>query len=209
MRKGKLVVAALAAMLIMAIGVGSASASRGFSPSASTFGATARALSFTGSNGVRVICDVTLGGSLHSTIAKTPGTLGGFITSGRVAEERCTAAGGAERGRATILQEGLPWHVTYNSFTGTLPSAVSGILVTVNNASFLLRVRVFFVEINCLYRGSIGAIIEGRGNNSFERITVQLPNSIPVIAGQSEVCPPRGELNGFFTLTAPISITLV
>jgi len=63
-------------------------------------------------------CLVTLEGTLHSsTIAKVAGTLMGYIT--RAAGPTCLS------GSATILSETLPWHIQYESFTGTLPNILT------------------------------------------------------------------------------------
>src|SRR4029077_15272287 len=48
------------------------------------------------------------------TIAKVAGQLTGFITTARL--------GPCASGTATILQETLPWHIQFVSFTGTLPN---------------------------------------------------------------------------------------
>jgi hypothetical protein len=63
-----------------------------------------------------VRCAVTLEGSLHSrTIPKVRELLIGYITRANIQNNQCTG------GRATLRQEKLPWHLTYQSFRGTLP----------------------------------------------------------------------------------------
>jgi hypothetical protein len=78
-------------------------------------------------------CAVTLEGSFHNaTFIKTRGLLIGNITRAAVQNRQCSG------GRATILLETLPWHVTYQSFTGTLPT-IAGITFNLIRAGFLIE----------------------------------------------------------------------
>jgi hypothetical protein len=64
-----------------------------------------------------VRCPVTLEGSFHSlAMRKIQRALIGYVTKAAVGTAAC--AGGS----AATLQESLPWHVRYDSFSGTLPS---------------------------------------------------------------------------------------
>jgi hypothetical protein len=109
--------AALAATLLLSTATGSSSA-RSLSVSSSNFRITWASLEFSEEFGGSFMrCPVTLEGSYHArTIAKAIGTLVGYITRGTVASTACTG------GHMTILSETLPWHVTYEGFTGTLPN---------------------------------------------------------------------------------------
>jgi len=119
---------ALAAALPLALGVGAASA-RTLSMSSQTFRVTWSRLEFQNATfGVTVRCPVTLEGSFHSrTLAKTLGSLIGAITAARAKEESCTG------GRVHL--KNLPWHVTYEGFTGTLPN-ISGVVFLVSRFRF-------------------------------------------------------------------------
>jgi hypothetical protein len=78
-------------------------------------------------------CPVTLEGSFHSrTIVKTVGSLVGYVTRAAVSNAVCTG------GHATILQETLPWHLTYQSFTGTLPN-ISSVTLNLIRAGFIIE----------------------------------------------------------------------
>jgi hypothetical protein len=109
--RSKLILAALTTTLLMGLAVGSASAGRlsisnrnirlTFSP----FHIISR------ESGALFSCNLTLEGSFHSgTIRKVQGALAGYIT--RASARECST---------TILQGTLPWHITYDSFSGTLP----------------------------------------------------------------------------------------
>jgi hypothetical protein len=81
--------------------------------------------------GATTTCEVTVEGSFHSrTTAKVLGSLVGYIT--RVDMGPCAS------GTVTILTAGLPWHIRYSGFTGTLPT-ITSIIAHVLNSS--LRVR--------------------------------------------------------------------
>jgi hypothetical protein len=74
-------------------------------------------------------CAVTLEGSLHSqTVAKVAGALVGQVTRGVVGS--C--------GTGSITIEGLPWHLTYGAFAGTLPNITS---VTTRLVGPRIRIR--------------------------------------------------------------------
>jgi len=147
MRTGtKITVSSLTATLIFALAVTSANANR-LSVSSRTFRITWTALSFfgegTGSTENTIICPLTLEGSFHSaTMAKVIGALVGHVN--RATFGSCTG------GRFTVLQETLPWHVTYEGFSGTLPRITA--------VRLLLRGIAYAVEENgglgtkCLYK---------------------------------------------------------
>lgn len=105
---------------------------------------------------VNVICAFTVTGSLHRSIAKTRGTLGGFITEGRTSS--CRNSLGTSTSVTFLL---LPWHFTYASFTGTLPR-IQAVLFNLGRVSVLMRVGgVFGGSIGCLFQGAIGLDANG------------------------------------------------
>jgi hypothetical protein len=129
----KLLLVAIGATLLLGALVTSASAGR-LSSSSQTFRAAFPLARFAGAFGTTV-CDFTLEGSFHSrTIAKTAGSLIGFVT--RVPLGRC------EVGSATVLTASLPWHVRYASFAGTLPN-ISAIATTITGAQVQIREPIF------------------------------------------------------------------
>ncbi len=90
--------------------------------------------------GFEVTCPVTFLNDLHSLfIEKTYGLLVGFVDHAQVAAAECAGGG------LTFQAGTLPWHLTYKSFTGTLP--------TPTQVTFLLRRMGFTVSsggITCL-----------------------------------------------------------
>jgi len=104
----------LAAAVLMAACVGSATAGRLSLSHGSLVRATWAALRFQLLGITGAECPVTLEASYHSTTsAKVVGTLSGYMT--RALLGRCIT------GSATILSETLPWHIQYGGFNETLP----------------------------------------------------------------------------------------
>lgn len=67
-------------------------------------------------NAETLLCPVTLEGSFHeTTTVKTLGALVGYVT-------RASAGSSCTGGTVSLHQESLPWHITYEGFTGTLPN---------------------------------------------------------------------------------------
>jgi hypothetical protein len=181
MRKSKLLLVALTATALLGAMVSSASA-RNLSVDEQSFRITWTSLELVDPFfGIGVRCPVTLEGSFHyRTIVKTLRSLIGLVTRAIVNNAGCAA------GHATVLTETLPWHVTYEGFTGTLPNITS--LIT------LLAEPAFRIEqsgINCLararnIRGTISLIREAGGALKAERLT---PGSESI---------PCGSINGTF-----------
>jgi hypothetical protein len=144
----KVFVTLLTTTAFLALTIGSTSANR-LSASNHRFRLTWASLRMfpeneTGAPDIR--CPVTLEGSFHSaTIRKTAGALIGAVTKGIVNAAEPPCAGG----HATVRQESLPWHVTYESFRGTLPNITS--------VEFLVRRYSLVIELSaiaglqCLY----------------------------------------------------------
>jgi len=118
---------ALGTAIVLAATTGIAS-SRTLSSNSQTFRATFAVLEFFGEGIGFIDCPTTLEGSFHSrTITKTARMLIGAITEARIKQNSCTNGtvstfDGAESYNGTTPPNTLPWHVTYESFTGSLPS---------------------------------------------------------------------------------------
>jgi len=112
--RSKLFLIGLGTAMIMAVGVGSASAGRISISHGELTRLIWSSLKFQLAGITGAECPVTLEASYHSTtISKTPNTLLGYVT--RASISRCIT------GNATILSETLPWHIQYGGFTETLP----------------------------------------------------------------------------------------
>jgi hypothetical protein len=105
-------------------------------------------------------CQLSLEGSFHSrTLSKVCGQLIGYITQ---AQAPFTCAGGEiavlngnERNHANVVSENtLPWHVRYDSFTGTLPN-IAGIRIQIIGAAILYWITTPFIATTCLYKSEI------------------------------------------------------
>jgi hypothetical protein len=132
----------LGASLLLGAVVGTASA-RNLSSSSQQLRATFARIEMGGS-GFIAICALTLEGSFHErTTAKVAERLVGNVTR--------AGFGGCSTGSATVLQETLPWHVRYQSFTGTLPN-ITSVRAKIIGAGVQVRENAF--GVTCLLRSS-------------------------------------------------------
>jgi hypothetical protein len=156
--------------------------------------------------GLTINCPLTLEGSFHSrTLAKTQGLLVGFITR---AAFRTPCEGTTVR----PLTETLPWHIQYQSFTGTLP-IIERVKFNVIGFAFLINL----LGTSCLYRSTLEApfstafVLEERG--VIRRLVVEELIRIRLASG-GIVCPSEMSLSGEGSLTLlgtanPVRITLI
>lgn len=139
----KLTITALVVSAVLGALVGSASAGR-FSSSSQTLRVTWTSLEFTGFDAV-VRCEVTLEGSLHSrSIVKTARSLIGYLTLGTIRRPCVGGTAWSSNGIEVnevltgIFTQTLPWHITYEGFTGALP-AIREVRLLFSRVSFTIR----------------------------------------------------------------------
>jgi hypothetical protein len=191
----KLMLVGLGATLLLALNISTASA-RTLSVSSQNFRGTFNDLEFRVGESTRDDCRVTLEGSLHArTIAKVAGALLGYIT--RVQTGQCNLG-------TTILTSTLPWHVRYESFSGTLP----------NITLLVVRVRGAFQVTLCLVATDFRARFVVDGNSAsptYRRITgLEVPDQIiNGICGEQHL---RSNGNGSVSVlgtTEPVTVLLI
>lgn len=175
---------ALLAALLLAVAISSSSA-RNFSVSNQNIRATWSSLEFASSL-VTIRCQVTLEGSFHSrTVAKVARTLVGAITRAVLKTEGCT------NGQASA--RALPWHITYEGFTGVLPNVTSVRLLV---SRFLLH-RVIS-GITCDYGTATDNITLAANINAASEVTELSPvagrNTASLLEGGA-FCPATGSMN--------------
>jgi hypothetical protein len=202
MSKIKLVLTAAIAFVAMAFSVSTASAYDASVSPAGAYTATSSTLTFSDGGGViRIICPVTLTGSLNAgPITIAAGNSIGNISGVRIG----TCAGGS-----AVALVANPWNLTINNVRGTLPNAATGLEFDVNGAAFELTVRILGISVRCLYGGTAGALLGFTGANPYTTggITV-LGNTVPRVSG-SGVCPSSGRLNGSFALSPAQTVTVI
>lgn len=143
MRLRKLLLATASVTVLMGA-LASTTSARNFSVDATSLRSAFRTVSFH-FPGITTTCQLTIEGSLHrNTIAKTIGSLIGYITSAII--------GPCVSGTASILRETLPWHVRYSGFLGRLPE-IRSLIFHVIGASWRIRESG---GIACLARTSSG-----------------------------------------------------
>jgi len=100
-----------------------------------------------GASGPR--CGITLTGTIASSGAIAAGNHFGAITG--VLIEGC------EEGSISGMLN-LPWNITIEAILGSLPSSMTGLLLTIENWSILFG--IFSGFISCLYQGNPGFLLE-------------------------------------------------
>jgi hypothetical protein len=210
----KLGLTALAAALLLSAALSTASASR-LSVSNRNIRVTWSSLEFR-SPIVTVRCRVTIEGSFHSaTIPKMEGTLVGYITRATVDSANCT--------NATATAEGLPWHITYESFTGTLPR-IETVRLLLRNTLFNLG-RVLGSTAECRFGTASDNLTGSAVLNATNEVTNLVPvagrNTAHLLERRNETflvrCPAEGTMeaaatDGGVTLlgtTTRIRVTLI
>jgi hypothetical protein len=155
-----------------------------------------RAVTFTDEESTfTIVCEMTLTTSLHGSTAKTAGTLAGLVNDFRVANCR--------GGTWTVLTGTLPWHITYQSFTGTLPT-ITSVRWRIERFSWLMS--AFFGLGRCLYSGELEVITSGNpvtGATINERRAIGLAVNL----GGFE-CPPGFVFRGTFVLSPTVRLAL-
>jgi hypothetical protein len=157
-----LAMTALTAAFLLATSVGTASA-RNLSISNQNFRIVWRNLNFGG----LVECEVTLEGSFHyRTIVKRERTLIGWITRAIVRHPCISNEGWADNGAEEFLGRrtinSLPWHVTYETFLGTLPN-ITGIRLLLRAPSFVINVPGFCLARYGLAEDNLSALVRVTG----------------------------------------------
>ena len=201
----KLLLAALTAAITLGALVGTTSANR-IALSNNTFRATWSRIRFIGFASIE--CQVTMEGSFHSrTLAKVAEGLIGYVTRATVAEGACT--GGSVR----VLAATLPWHIRFESFSGTLPN-ITVAWKRIVGAAF----QVSFGSSACLIASTAASPLKGGANISggvVENLRINESASIPISSGNAIVCGNSGRIEGttnsltVLGSTSKITVTLV
>jgi hypothetical protein len=210
MRKhSKLILASLTATLLMALAVSSTATARVFSLSNMNFRVVWTSLEFTQPFAFQnVLCSVTLEGTFHSqTISKVEKALIGYVT-------RAAVVNNCINGRATIHQESLPWHITYNGFAGRLPN-ITGIRLLLNNARFQIKsnslLRTCNVSLEALHeaRGEVLLSANGEATELRPDESVSIPTrECEITEGQFRSEPGDGRIT-LLGNTTRIRVTLI
>jgi hypothetical protein len=215
----KLGLTALMAAFLLASAISTASA-RSLSTSEQSFRSTFSSLEFV-TELVTVRCRVTLEGSFHTrTIAKVAGSLVGAITRATVAHPCTNGEAWADNGTETQplgrAPQRLPFHLTYQSFAGALPT-ISTVNLAVSRASFVIQSNPI---LGFFCRGRYGrpedSITAAAAREAGGGITELTPNGSARLVdrlGNAE-CPATGAFRGTGTLAnlsngSRITVTLI
>jgi hypothetical protein len=194
----RMLLGALTAALVLASAVGSASAQRlSIGNANQSFRVVWTPLTLgtaSGGGGTQIICNVTLEGSFHyRSIIKLARTLIGFVTKAAVSHP-CTGSGegwadnGVENAGLGVIRNTLPWHVSYEAFTGRLPN-ITGVRLLLRP---VFTINVFGVL--CRYSGNAQGVVNINGSGEGTTLVPDSALGVPNIEG-SFLCPG----NGFFS----------
>jgi hypothetical protein len=183
---------------IMVVAVGSASATQ-LSVNSTTFRFAWASLELGNTAGLGNVlrCPLTLEGSFHSsTIAKVARSLIGLVTTARTGT--CTG------GTTTIHQESLPWHLTYESFAGTLPN-ITGVSLLFTGAFFEINNGAATCSARTETRNNAAAIARLDATGRVTNIVADRTHQIPLTGGLCALV--RGYFEGEGTVTQLNSTT--
>jgi hypothetical protein len=140
--------------------------------------------------GISITCDVTYAGTLEAgPIGLSGGAPLGAIDDVQTGE--CSGSGAI----AAVL--GLPWQLTVAGTAGTLPSAATDLLLTLEDAQ--LEFSVFGGLATCLYGGDVQLAAALSGSNPYAVGAVDLEATVVRVSGP--LCPVTGTAAGVLDLT--------
>jgi hypothetical protein len=193
----KIVLAALAATMLLALTAGTAAALRSLSLSSRTIATLSAALTLSG--GISDVCAVGITLTLtNNPIAKTARANIGTAAVRILNPERCSIT--------TSVLAG-PYNVNYLGFTGTLPN-ITGIILQLLGVEFLIRtlgqgcnIRANALGTNAISAGAVGTL-SGRPFGL---------EGVRVTTLEGFACPEAGEVRllGTFTPVGSIRLTLI
>ncbi len=197
----RLTFAAIAATLVLALSASVAGAENGirFEPIGTTL--TLANLEVREGFGT-ARCDVILDKAHHPNVQKSLNTLLG-LTDVRIRTGACAQGdmGLLVAGRRVTGERG-PYHLTYESFNGTLPE-IESITLTLNNVSFWILEG----DTECLTNGVVDISMTTTGGNPATGAAITA-HDIP-LAGDLFACFfATGDMNGSGNYSAGITMTL-
>jgi hypothetical protein len=164
--RGKLLLAALTSALFLTLVPSAATALRSLQYTTGPITLTGNE-TLTSDTGTTITTSTTKVINTSTSVAKTRGALFAFLTE-------CTATLGTAFVFVRIAITcglTLPWHVRFDSFTGTLPRIINVKLISLN-VTVLLRNLPSGELLNCLYQGDQPAI--ARVNAASEITEIQI-----------------------------------
>ncbi|MGN6189502.1 MAG: hypothetical protein ACTHOE_11420 [Conexibacter sp.] len=206
------IAAVVGAVAILAAALGAASA-RNFSFSNQTERVTFAELRFT-SGEIATTCRVTLEGSFHSrTTAKVREALVGAVTAVTVAHP-CQGGEGFAFNGIERTPNTLPWHIQYDSFEGTLPTAISSITLILSRFRYLIQVPFICAASYGSETDRLFNSIRLTGGVITEAAPVGGRNTVTRVTTLSGICPASGTMTGtgsptVLNGTARITVTLI
>jgi hypothetical protein len=197
----KVILTAFAAVLALSLSASIASARTGIAVTPTSTTLTLINLNMDAS-GIDVQCNVTMDAALHARTNKSVGSLAGFADI-TVSTGACTEgnAGLLVGGRRVTGAQG-PFHITYASFRGTLPS-IESIRLVVNDVTFWITTPG---GTDCLTNGAVDINGDSTGGTTVEGMNVSA-QSIP-LSGDFACNFSSGTMEGRGDLSTNLTISL-
>lgn len=188
------------AVATLAIGTSVASARNGISYSNGTT-LTFPRMSFEGGLGEPLVCGITIAETLHANVLKSSGVLLGNANV-TIATGTCSTGDmGLLVGGNRVTGSRGPYHLTFQSYTGTLPN-ITSITRRLNDITFWIEIG----GITCLTGGAVDFNVTSAGGNPATggNVTAQ---SIPVTGGLLCLFVTL-EMNGIGSASTSVRLTL-
>jgi hypothetical protein len=214
---------AMAAATLLLGSLGANASARSLSSHEQSVRVTWSSIEFAG-GGATARCRLTLEGSFHTrTLAKVERSLVGAVSRAIVAHPCTNGEAWADNGTETeplgTAPNKLPFHITYQSFTGTLP-AIQAVNLLLSRVSFVIRVTVLGLTCQGRYGRAEDNIIGIAAREASGAITGLTPSttvnrfSLVEQLGPNAVCPASGAFGGTANVSAlsggeRITITLI
>jgi hypothetical protein len=193
-------VALLMAVVALACAAGTAGASRELgNEGGRTIESVDRAFTMREPGGLEIRCELEVFGIMQTAnIRKMRGSAAGNII--RSTARACTNS--TRRGATTVrtlVEERMPWPMTFDTFAGTLPA------ITEVRLMWRMALLISIERLECLYDGVVPVTTAGAGTErsfTIRRFTLQAGNRIPLfrvlVQELMRPCPPNLELTGSF-----------
>lgn len=191
-----LVLAVLLAAVVLTVSVGVASGSRGLTvrPGGAITASSNGRLTLQG-GGLNIECNAALTGLLATSATKVVGGNAGTFAGGSL-----TAC---NLGVTFVVLFPAAWRLSYNGFTGALPS-ITGVRFIIRN----IQILVNWPGVGaCLFEGEVPVIVDISAGTA-SRMAVG-SNSVPVSRTLSGICPTALRFVGTFDLSSRQSLSLV
>ena len=208
-RSKKIILAGAIASIVLALAIGTATASRslGLEPSNALVRFTSSEFQLQ-SMIIEMSCPLTIDVQFSTSITKAPRTVAGRVLGVRTANERCRNSLGTRSSYTLLRAE--EWTFFYEGFLGTLPT-ISGVRLRLERVQLLKRIDgTLGGNTGCLVTGSVMflAPVE-RGAISSIVATRESGTEVNLATTLEGICDSRDVLGGTFRADRSVRVALL